>query len=133
MKYLIDTQILIWYQTIDNRIKSSVYDILTNVQNSVYISQISLFEIAIKQKLGKIPDFDLPIRHLVELVEQDGFEILPIKNEHIDSYNIIPLFDHHRDPFDRLILATALQENFTLISADTKFTLYNDIITLIEN
>ncbi len=85
------------------------------------VSQITLFEIAIKQKIGKLFDLDLPIKSLVEIILKDNFNILPIENKHIDAYADIPLLENHKDPFDRLILATAFNENIPLISADGNF------------
>jgi PIN domain nuclease of toxin-antitoxin system len=58
---------------------------------------------------------------------------MPIKNEHIDTYNLIDLVEDHRDPFDRLIIATAFNENISLISADEKFKNYQSQIQLIDN
>ena len=133
MTYLIDTQILIWYQLIDQKLKSPVYAILTDESNKILVSQVSLYEIAIKQKIGKMPEIQISISQLVELIQKDGFEILGIKNQHINQYDAIPLFSDHKDPFDRLILATALSEQIPIISADENFKLYREIIDLIEN
>jgi PIN domain nuclease of toxin-antitoxin system len=133
MMYLIDTQILIWYQLFDKKIKSTVYDILTDENNTILVSQVSLYEIAIKQKIGKMPEIQVSIEQLVQLIEKDGFEILALKNQHINQYDAIPLFDDHKDPFDRLILATGLSEQIPIISADKNFKLYRDLIELIEN
>jgi PIN domain nuclease of toxin-antitoxin system len=133
MTYLIDTQILIWYQLFDKKLKSMVYDILTDENNKILVSQVSLYEIAIKQKIGKMPEIEVSIEKLIELIEKDGFEILALKNQHINHYDAIPLFDDHKDPFDRLILATTLSEKIPVISADENFKLYRDLIELIEN
>jgi PIN domain nuclease of toxin-antitoxin system len=133
MTYLIDTQILIWYQLFDKKLKSTVYDILTDDNNKILVSQVSLYEIAIKQKIGKMPEIQVSIEQLVQLIEKDSFEILALKNQHINQYYAIPLFDDHKDPFDRLILATSLSEQIPIISADENFKLYRDLIKLIEN
>jgi PIN domain nuclease of toxin-antitoxin system len=127
IKYLIDTQILIWYQLNDRKLRADTLKLLKNRQNKIFVSQVTLFEIAIKQKLGKLPDLNISIDKLIETIEGDDFEILSIKDGHISSYDAIPLFDEHRDPFDRLILATALYENMPVISADEKFKLYDTV------
>jgi PIN domain nuclease of toxin-antitoxin system len=132
MKYIIDTQVIIWFQLFDKKLSPSIYESLIDVKNTVYVTQVSLFEIAIKQKIGKLPELDKPIDEIIELIRKDGFEILPIKNEHIIAYNKVPLRDDHKYPFDRLIIATALSENISLISADEKFKLYDSLVRLIE-
>nr|WP_310587062.1 PIN domain-containing protein [uncultured Arsenicibacter sp.] len=68
---------------------------------------------------------------LIEQTTKDDIHILPVKNAHLAAYDRIPLFDQHRDPFDRLILATALAENWPVISADEKFRLYDGVVQLI--
>ena len=132
MNYLIDTQIVIWFQLFDTRLSPSVYDLLTDGCNAIFVSQISLFEIAIKQKIGKLPEFDKTIDEIIDFVEKDNFEILPVKNRHITFYNKIPLHPQHKDPFDRLIIAAALSENLPIISANEKFRLYVPQIQFIE-
>ncbi|MFZ4698770.1 MAG: PIN domain-containing protein [Candidatus Methylumidiphilus sp.] len=58
------------------------------------------------------------------MIDQDGFVILPLQTKHIEAHSDIPLFPEHRDPFDRLLLATALSENIPIISSDGNFELY---------
>ena len=97
------------------------------------MSQVSLYEIAIKQKIGKLPQFDLAVEALLEQMKADGFQLLSIQTSHLAAYDDIPLHSEHRDPFDRLILATALTENIPVVSADKNFKLYVPQIQLIEN
>ena len=131
MDFIIDTQILIWSVISPNKLSSKVREILEN--NSIGVSQISLYEIAIKQKIGKLSELDLSISDLINSLLKDGFEILSLKNAHIEAYEKIQLIDNHRDPFDRLLLATSLSENIPIISADEKFKAYTSQIQLIEN
>jgi PIN domain nuclease of toxin-antitoxin system len=98
--------------------------------NVIFFSQISLFEISIKQKVGKLPAFYASIEQIYTQAVNDGFTFLPIQNQHIFNYNKIPLLKDHRDPFDRLLMATALQENATILSADEQLQLYSDVISL---
>jgi PIN domain nuclease of toxin-antitoxin system len=104
---------------------------LTNSLNQIYVSQISLIEIAIKQKIGKLPDFKVSLKELISQTEQDRFRIIRLDNQHIAFYDRIPLYADHRDPFDRLILATSLAEQMPLISADEKFSRYHPIVDVI--
>lgn len=131
MDFIIDTQILIWSVISPNKLSSKVREILEN--NSIGVSQISLYEIAIKQKIGKLSELDLSISDLINCLSKDGFEIISLKNSHIEAYERVQLIDTHRDPFDRLLLATSLSENIPIISADEKFKGYISQIQLIEN
>jgi PIN domain nuclease of toxin-antitoxin system len=132
-EYLIDTHILIWAILEDLKLSRKVEAILKNPENIIYVPQVALYEIAIKQKLNKLPDFDITVNELVEKIGLIDFQIMPIKNEHIDAYNLINLVEDHRDPFDRLIIATAFNENIPVISADEKFKNYQSQIQLIDN
>jgi PIN domain nuclease of toxin-antitoxin system len=132
-EYLIDTHILIWAILEDLKLSRKVEAILKNSENIIYVPQVALYEIAIKQKLNKLPDFDITVNELVEKIGLIDFQIMPIKNEHIDAYNLIDIVEDHRDPFDRLIIATAFNENIPVISADEKFKNYQSQIQLIDN
>ena len=128
--YLADTQIAIWSVVSPSKIIPSVQLILQ--RNPILVSEISLIEIAIKQKTGRLTELSLSIDELAAQLLTDGFQLLPINRKHIAAYERIPLFDTHRDPFDRLLLATALGEEISVISADEKFRLYVPMINLIE-
>lgn len=132
MTFLIDTQILIWFQLNDAKLKKSIVEILGDFENTIYVSQVSLLEIAVKQSIGKLPELTKSIQLLTNLIQSDGFEILAIKNDHISTYHKVPLFENHRDSFDRLLIATALSENINLISADEKFKFYSALVNLIS-
>lgn len=133
MNLLIDTQILIWWLLDDPKLNLSIRELLARLENTIHVSQISLIEIAIKQKLGKLPELDVPITTLAELIESDGFILLPIEVGHIQAYANIPLLANHRDPFDRLLLAVAYDKPLPIVSADENFALYTDLIQLIKN
>lgn len=98
----------------------------------MFVSQISLMELSIKLKLGKLPEFIVSIEYITEQLLSDGFTILPLTNNHIFSYQSIPFFEEHRDPFDRFLLATAFSEKMPVISIDEKFLLYPPLITVIH-
>lgn len=113
-RYLLDTQVLIWALASPSRLSVNTIDLLAN--NSIFVSHISLLEIAIKQRIGKLPELPISIRSVA----------------HINAYNGIPLHEEHRDPFDRLILATAYSEEMPVVSADRNFKIYKDVISLVE-
>jgi PIN domain nuclease of toxin-antitoxin system len=123
--YLLDTQIILWILTKNNRLNDTVSKLVEDIDNPVYFSQISLYEIAIKQKIGKLPEVTKNVMMIFRQLIADGYDFVPISNQHIEAYQQVPLYDNHRDPFDRLLLATALQEKMTLVSADEKFKQYS--------
>lgn len=129
MNYLIDTQALIWSLTDTGKIPIPVKNILQN--NLIIVSQISLFEITIKQKIGKLPELTATTKDIINRLKADGFNLMQLKNKHLLAYTNIPLIDDHRDPFDRLLLATALAENIPIISADERFPHYAALVHVI--
>ncbi len=130
MDILLDTHALIWYLEGDKQLSKNAQNHIQNPQNTIYASHISFFEMAIKMKLGKI----ITKRNLEEFIKatKDSFiEILPSEEEHFTKYLEIPLIAEHRDPFDRLLIATAVYENLNIISVDEKFGYYTDLIKII--
>jgi PIN domain nuclease of toxin-antitoxin system len=129
MKYLLDTHVFIWIATADKRLLSSkTLKILKNPDNELYISSISLWEVAIKTGLGKL---ELP-KPFDTFIEQER-KIAKIKLcnyslRHIKEYAILPFYgkgnQRHNDPFDRMLICQSLVEKMPIISADSKFNLY---------
>ena len=130
MAFIVDTQIFIWSIISPGKLSGHVKELLQN--NQIFVCHISLFEIAIKQKIGKLSELTLSIDELIRQATTDNFSFLPISASHISSYHSVPLSETHKDPFDRLIIATAMAESLPVISADEKFQLYKEFITLIE-
>ncbi|HWZ03788.1 MAG TPA: type II toxin-antitoxin system VapC family toxin [Mucilaginibacter sp.] len=128
--YLLDTHCLIWFQENNPKIPEQVMKLIQQSDNVVFFSQISLFEITIKQKVGKLPAFNATIEEIYDQAINDGFTFLQIQNQHIYNYNQIPLLTDHRDPFDRLLIATALQENAIILSADEQLQRYSDTVNV---
>jgi len=128
--YLLDTHTLIWFQENNPKIPNPIMAKIQDIENNIMFSQISLFEIAIKQKIGKLPLFSATTEEIYTQAINDGFTFLPIQNQHIYLYNQIPLNEGHRDPFDRLLIASAKSEDTIILSSDEKFKLYPDIITV---
>jgi PIN domain nuclease of toxin-antitoxin system len=96
MAILVDTQIFIWSIISPNKLSNNIKELLQN--NEVLVSYVSLFEIAIKQRIGKLSELSLTIDELVEQAKSDNFLFLEISTEHIASYNDVPFFaDLHKD------------------------------------
>jgi len=125
-KYLLDTHYIIWLLLDVSKINKAVLNTIQNVENRIYYSDISLWEIAIKTKTGKLK-IGRNLKTLPEAMKIQNIDILPLKQSHIFETLEIPLFENHRDPFDRLLIAQAKIENLTLISDDAKFDLYPEI------
>jgi PIN domain nuclease of toxin-antitoxin system len=130
-RYLLDTHCLIWFQENNPKIPKRIMELIQNTDNVILFSQVSLFEIAIKQKVGKLPGFHVSVEEVFAQAINDGFAFLHIENQHIYNYKNMPLQEEHRDPFDRLIIATAGEERAVILSSDEKFGLYNKQVRVI--
>lgn len=108
-----------------------VKHILQDPENLFWVNKISLFEIAIKLKIGKLSDFKISLPEFIQSVYLSGFEMLPVKDEHFETYIFLDFDENHRDPFDRYLLASAHFENLAIITKDEKFGFYNKIIPII--
>lgn len=131
MEILIDTQILIWFQ-LDHPNLGKAAKLLTDRKNTIYVSDISLYEITIKQTIGKLSDFDVDISDIITVGKEDGFNFIPLSHEVIIAYADVPLHENHKDPFDRMIIATAKAHGLALISADEKFGWYRHYVPIIQ-
>lgn len=122
MQYLVDTNVLLWHATDDRRLPDEFRDILETYSNELYVSIVSLWEITIKSSRG---DLDL-IGDIGVFIDQQvrrtGFKILPIRTEHLLTLRQMPF--HHKDPFDRLIVAQSLVEELPLLYTDKVFEHY---------
>ncbi len=131
--YLLDTNYLLWSLGGSPQMSLLARDLLENTDRQIYFSQISLIEISIKVKLGKLHLSTVTLEDFyLEAIDKAKFTFLPITNQHIHHYQNIPLLEQHRDPFDRLLIATANIENLAIISADEKLKLYPEFIEVIS-
>ena len=122
MALLLDTQIIIWLEENPQRISDPVKDRIFS-EPEVYFSKASVWEIAIKLKVGKLT-LRQSLQVFIRNFEQDyQFKILDITLPHIYQTQELPL--HHRDPFDRLLIAQSLTENIPVISSDEILDAYN--------
>ena len=121
MDSLLDTHTLLWFVNDAPQMPSDVRDAIVDPGNAVSVSIASFWEIGIKSSLGKLP-LSGSILSLEAIAQAQDIGILPITVSAIHQMMQFPL--HHKDPFDRLIAATALTFGLTLLSADTAFDLY---------
>ncbi len=121
MNYLIDTHILIWHAENSPKLSSRFAEILNNPSNNVVVSYASLWEIAIKQSLGKL-EISMTLSELENHLQQNLFTLLQTSVEQLERLQKLPF--HHNDPFDRLLIAQAQEEDFTIITEDSNFRYY---------
>jgi PIN domain nuclease of toxin-antitoxin system len=121
MNLLIDTHILIWYIAGNFSLNPSMTDLLEATENDLSISVASLWEIAIKVGKGKL-DLGIEFHELEEILVQLNIQILPILFGDLNVQRTLPF--HHTDPFDRLIISQAINQNLVLMSADSAFSNY---------
>ena len=112
--YIIDTHALLWYLYNSSEISEKARQIIDN-EEQIFTSIASLWEIAIKQSIGKL-DLEYCITQIENLCRQKAISVFPIVSRHLDE--LISLPNHHNDPFDRLIICQAKTENFTIITRD---------------
>jgi PIN domain nuclease of toxin-antitoxin system len=130
VKYLLDTNALIYWLEGSKRIPKRLQSDLARSDNEVFVSVISTFEIAVKASLGRLSLPGEPAKTLLPFLDEAGLEILPLSSEH--SLKIYDLPWHHRDPFDRLLIAQAMLEDMTLVTSDADFSSYPVKIVLLK-
>ena len=122
MKYLLDTHTLIWLIEASSKVSSDIRERLKYPGNPVYLSSASLWEIAIKSSLGKL-ELQSPFDKLLSDLAGTNINILQIEHEYLRKLAELPYI--HKDPFDRLLIATALVEDLTIITADENIQKYD--------
>ena len=126
-RYLIDTNAWLWMLAEPNRLQDKVRDLLIETDNEILLSAASGWEIAIKYRLGKL-DLPEPPRHYVpDRMRRSGTTPLAVEHDHV--LRVADLPDHHRDPFDRLLVAQAQTLDIPIITADRQLSVY-DIATV---
>lgn len=122
MKLLLDTHAFLWFIGGNPNLSQKARQAIENENNQRFLTIASLWEIAIKVSIGKLK-LELSIPDLVtKQVDDNDIKILEITSEHLEQ--LTKLDFHHKDPFDRLIIAQSLVENMTIITKDTKFVSY---------
>jgi PIN domain nuclease of toxin-antitoxin system len=122
MKLLLDTHIYLWWLADSSCLTASARKMIETAEK-VYISSASLWESAIKSGIGKL---DVNQEELVAGILESGFAELPVKSEH--TVALLRLENHHKDPFDRMLIAQALSEPLHLLTADSILTRYSTLV-----
>ena len=118
-RLLLDTHVLLWWLSDDFQLGEAARQAISNPRNQVYVSAASTWEISIKKFIGKLSapeDMDA-------IVENEGFDKLPITLFHGEQAGLLP--EHHKDPFDRMLIAQAQSEGLLIVTTDEKIIQYN--------
>jgi PIN domain nuclease of toxin-antitoxin system len=121
MRLLLDTHTFLWAISDEPRLGARSRDLINVEASNVLISHVSLWEIAIKHAMAR-GDMPLSVAQAITWAQECGFELLPLALPHMLTLEQLPL--HHRDPFDRLLVAQSIAESLLLVSADRAFQAY---------
>ena len=122
MKLLLDTHALLWMSLDDSQLSDKARELIADLDNQLWLSPASYWEIAIKISLGKY-ELNEPLDEFVNReVNNNDISILPISTQHAQIVSALPF--HHKDPFDRLLIAQALTNGMTILSKDDQFAAY---------
>lgn len=126
MNIILDTHIVAWWLTDDAQMPIAARKLIEDQRNRIVVSSVTIWEMAIKQIQGKS---NIPIVEVEEELLKTGFEILPMTVNHAVEYATIPL--HHRDPFDRMLIAQSKYESAVLVTHDRLLALYGDYVKIV--
>ena len=122
MKVLVDTHTFLWALLFDHRLTPKAKHVLRSDEHQLVFSLVSLWEIAIKIKTGKLNTIGSSVAYIRDEMDAYGMELLPIRYDHILNLEQLP--HHHGDPFDRLLIAQALTESLPILTGDEIFKRY---------
>ena len=122
MKLLLDTHVVLWAATIPDELRTEARDLIEDGTQDVRVSVVSAWEIAVKQSLGKLELPSAAERWLPEVLRRSGFELAEVGLAAALKVRALPW--HHRDPFDRLLVAQALEDGYTLVTRDEALAAY---------
>jgi PIN domain nuclease of toxin-antitoxin system len=123
VKLLLDTQCWLWIQVAPERFSAQALALIRDDTNVLVLSAASCWEIAIKYALGKLPLPAPPEQYVPDRMQSSGVDALPVRMEH--ALRVANLPPHHRDPFDRVLVAQAQIERLPLLTADAQLALYD--------
>jgi PIN domain nuclease of toxin-antitoxin system len=122
MKVLLDTHVFLWLMSGDSRLSQKARLAFLETKNNLYLSAASFWEIGIKTSLGKLSLKKGWLKVFEEQMKANTIQWLPIERSHCDQVSKLPF--HHRDPFDRMLIAQARVEGLALVSSDPRFAEY---------
>jgi len=123
MKLLLDTHTILWMVNEHEKLSSNAKALLANDEHTLFISIVSLWEIAIKASLGKLAGLSGGVGALIAHIDHMPVTIYPISPAHVEAVESLPFI--HRDPFDRILIATAMTDGMTIVTADGNIKKYS--------
>lgn len=123
MNFLLDTHSFLWWCANDSKLSPLALNTIADIDNNIYLSVVSAWEISIKSRIGKLLLPEKPDAFIAKMLQQHSFSVLAITINHALKEHDLP--NHHNDPFDRLLISQALVEDLSLISNDRKITNYD--------
>ena len=124
MNYLLDTRTFIWSFMDIGKLPKKVFSIISDANNTIFVSPITFWEIAMKHQLGKINLGNINILHLPNIASEYDFSILPFDAYDYITFQRLPHKGSQQDPFEQMIAHSALRKNLILISGDKSFKQY---------
>ena len=123
MKYLLDTHVVLWFAEHSKKLSDAAYSAVQDEDAEIFVSIASAWEVAVKISIGKL-DLDGGLPEFFRMIDSNNFFLLSVQRVYL--LQMINLPEHHRDPFDRMIIATAVMEDMTLITIDENIHRYNE-------
>lgn len=124
MKYLLDTHTFLWYLLKPEKLSPKVYDIINDESTEIYVSTTSVWEIAIKVQIKKLSLGKISIYHIPNVIKQLNFTAINPDIYDYVSFADLPTKEDHHDPFDRMLIHTAIRNNMIVLSCDPAFKQY---------
>lgn len=131
MHLLLDTHIFLWYILGDSRIPSTVLTLIRDPINIIYLSPVSIWEIIVKNELGKLPLPQSPIDYIPQQRKRHRINSLPLDEESVGNLVLLPSI--HKDPFDRMLICQAIQHNLTFATVDNTMHNYSAFISIVPS
>lgn len=126
MKYLLDTHTFLWYLLKPEKLSPKVFDIINNEDTDIYVSTTSVWEIAIKVQINKLSLGNISVYHIPNVIKQLNFTAINPDIYDYVSFTDLVTKENHRDPFDRMLIHTAIRNNLVVLSCDASFKQYEE-------
>lgn len=124
MKLLLDTHTLLWSIGDSSELSDIATDTISNLENQVFVSAVSLWEISLKYSIGKLHITNFDIVKIPYYCKEMGFTLVPLSPQDALDYISLPIKDNHRDPLDRMLIFQCIKNKFIFISKDTHLSKY---------
>lgn len=126
MRLLLDTHIFLWYISGDGQLSDVTRNAISDPENDVYLSAVSVWESLTKYQIGKLPLPQSPEKYLPEQLQRHLITSLPLDEGSVANLITLPLI--HRDPFDRMLICQAVEHNLTIVTVDDAICAYTNNI-----